>query len=126
MTGTFNPLLVLLSVIVAIFASYTALNLVGRVSVSSGAVRRTWLWGGAISMGIGIWSMHFVGMLALHLPVAVAYDVVLWLLSVAIAIVASLVALTVAGRPVVSTGALLAAAGVMGVAIAGMHYTGMA
>ena len=75
MTGTYEPSLVALSILIAICASYTALTLAGRVSVARGRARLAWLLGGSVAMGSGIWSMHFVAMLAFHLPVAISYDV---------------------------------------------------
>src|SRR6266508_4224631 len=64
----YSPLLVILSVLIASAASYTALDLAGRVTASRGRERLAWLAGGSLAMGVGIWSMHFVGMLAFHLP----------------------------------------------------------
>src|SRR5437667_8697848 len=63
MTGSYDYLQVVLSVVIAISASYAALDLGGRVTAASGWVRRAWLIGGATAMGFGIWSMHFTGML---------------------------------------------------------------
>ena len=77
-------------------------------------------------MGLGIWSMHFVGMLAFHLPVPIWYDIPLMLLSVLVAIAASLLALIIVTRPRVTLATLIPGGIVMGVAIAGMHYIGMA
>jgi NO-binding membrane sensor protein with MHYT domain len=65
MPGTYDLRLVALSYLVAVFASYTALDLAGRVTSSRGRARTVWLLGGALSLGIGIWSMHFIGMLAM-------------------------------------------------------------
>src|SRR6185295_7996749 len=127
LTGSYSPLLVFLSVVVASAASYTALDLAGRLSSVSGRVRLGWLLGGSLALGVGIWSMHFVGMLAFHLPIPVTYGVGLVLLSVLVAIAASGLALFVVGRPgTVGLGALTVAALCMGPAIAGMHYIGMA
>ncbi|MBR7518251.1 hypothetical protein KC217_21525, partial [Mycobacterium tuberculosis] len=77
LASSYNPLLVLLSLFVAILASYTALDMAGRVVTAQGQGRAAlwWLIGGASAMGLGIWSMHFVGMLALNLPIPVGYDV---------------------------------------------------
>lgn len=70
LVGTYNPSLVLVSLGVAILASYTALGMANRVRAASGLpTARYWLGGGALAMGIGIWSMHFVGMLAFNLPI---------------------------------------------------------
>lgn len=69
MTGSYDYRLVSLSVLIAICAAYTALDLAGRTTATRGRVRVAWLTGGAIAMGVGIWSMHYVGMLAFSLPV---------------------------------------------------------
>jgi len=86
LVGTYNPSLVLVSLGVAILASYTALGMANRVKASSGLpAAKFWLAGGAFAMGIGIWSMHFVGMLAFSLPIPMGYDLPLTVLSLAIA-----------------------------------------
>jgi PAS domain S-box-containing protein len=126
MHGSHDTPLVALSIFIAILASYTALALTGRVTVARGSARLSWLLGGSIAMGIGIWSMHFVAMLAFQLPVAIAYDVPRVALSLLAAIGAAALALVVASRPVLGTLELLGAATVMGGGIAAMHYTGMA
>src|SRR5687767_5711229 len=127
LTGVYNLPLVALSVAIAILASYTALDLAGRLTAATGRARVAWLLGGSAALGIGIWSMHFVGMLAFHLPIPVAYGYDLLLLSMLVAIAASCLALSVVSRPgAVSLGTLAVAALCMGPAIAGMHYLGMA
>ena len=127
LTGSYSPLLVFLSVVVASAASYTALNIAGRLSSFTRRARLGWLLGASLALGVGIWSMHFIGMLAYHLPIPVTYGVRLVLLSVLVAIAASGLALVVVGRPgTVGFGALTVAALCMGPAIAGMHYVGMA
>jgi PAS domain S-box-containing protein len=127
MTGSYSPLLVFLSVVVACVASYTALDLAGRLSSVTGRARLGWLLGGSLALGVGIWSMHFVGMLAFHLPIPVTYGVDLVLLSVLVAIAASGIALLMVSLPgTVRLGPLSLAALCMGLAIAGMHYIGMA
>ncbi|MEX2572159.1 MAG: MHYT domain-containing protein [Gemmatimonadota bacterium] len=126
MNGSHYLPLVAISFVVAILASYAALDLSGRVSEARGTSRRLWLLGGSIAMGVGIWSMHFIAMLSFHLPTPIRYDIPLLLTSVAIAVVASLLALTVVSRPAANLRNLLTAAPLMGAAIAGMHYTGMA
>lgn len=125
MTGAYNPELVALSVIVAIIASYTALELAGRVSQRQGRSAWIWLFGGAFSMGMGIWSMHFIGMLAFHLPIVMAYDVSITLMSMIIAIIVSCLALFMVRRPVMTGQNITAGATLMGVGISAMHYTGM-
>jgi NO-binding membrane sensor protein with MHYT domain/two-component sensor histidine kinase len=127
MVGTYDYLLVLLSVVVAIAASFVALDLAARVSASSQhRTRAYWLAAGALSMGGGIWSMHFIGMLAFRLPISVSYDIPITLASLLIAITASWFALWVAGRETLSPRRLAAAGFLMGFAIVSMHYVGMA
>jgi signal transduction histidine kinase len=119
--------LVLASIGVAILASYVALSLASRVSVArSRRASLCWLMGGAVSMGVGIWSMHFVGMLAASLPIPMAYDVGWTLLSLAIAVVISGFALFFVNRDTLGLRRLAVGGVVMGVGIASMHYTGMA
>src|SRR5260370_21794916 len=89
-----NYTLVALSVLIAMFASYAALDLAGRVTAAGGWIRAVWLLGGAGAMGTGIWSMHYIGMLACILPVPVAYHWPTVLLSLFAAILASSIALS--------------------------------
>ena len=114
------------SVFIAIVASYVALDLAGRVTNAGGRVRLAWLSGGAIAMGIGIWAMHFKGMLAFHLPVPVEYHWPTVLASLLVAVLASAVALYVASRREMGPVAALSGSIFMGAGIAGMHYIGMA
>jgi len=125
MRGSYDYRLVALSVIIAILASYAALDLAGRVTSAQGKARFLWLNGGAIAMGFGIWSMHYIGMLAFRLPTAVQYDWPMVLASLLSAILASVVALYVVSQQ--RMGHLRAVAGsmVMGAGIAAMHYIGM-
>jgi diguanylate cyclase (GGDEF)-like protein len=125
MTGIYNPWLVCLSVFVAILVSYTALNLAIRVSSANRRSARLWLAGGAIAMGGGIWSMHFIGMLAFSLPVPLAYDVTITVGSLVIAIAISGFALWIASRSRNTLSELAASAVVMGLGISAMHYSGM-
>ena len=124
--GSYNYALVALSVLIAMFASYAALDLAGRVTAAGGWTRAVWLLGGAGAMGTGIWSMHYIGMLAFILPVPVAYHWPTVLLSLFAAILASVIALYVVSRQ--KMGAFRAVAGsvLMGAGIASMHYIGMA
>jgi NO-binding membrane sensor protein with MHYT domain/CheY-like chemotaxis protein len=118
--------LVLVSLAVAILASYTALTLALRIRVATRQAAPAWLLGGGFVMGTGIWAMHFVGMLALTLPVEIAYDVGVTLFSLLIAIVVSTFALHIASRQQVGRWALVVAGIAMGVGICAMHYVGMA
>ncbi|MEA3088962.1 MAG: diguanylate cyclase [Caballeronia sp.] len=126
MTGVYNPLLVCLSLMVAFLASYTAVELSGGLNALASAKRRPlWLVGGAMSMGLGIWSMHFIGMLAFSLPIAVGYDFSITAASLLLAISVSLIALATASRGALSRRRLCAAGTIMGIGVAGMHFTGM-
>ncbi|PYV91612.1 MAG: hypothetical protein DMG90_06520 [Acidobacteria bacterium] len=75
MNGTYDPRLVALSIAIAVASSYAALDLAGRVRVHRASARWFWIAGGDSAMGLGIWAMHYVGMLAFHLPVPVLYHV---------------------------------------------------
>ena len=125
MIVTYNLFLVVISILVAVVASYAALDLANRVTAATGVARRVWLAGGAAVMGIGIWSMHFLGMLAFEMPMPVSYDVPITLLSMVFAIAASGVALFIVSRQTMGTPQLLAGGGFMAVGILGMHYIGM-
>ncbi|MGO0062887.1 sensor histidine kinase [Brevibacillus fluminis] len=124
--GSYDWVLVVFSYVVAVVSSYTVLDLVGRISTSSGTSRLNWLLFGAIAMGMGIWSMHFVGMLAFTLPVPIPYDLPIVTLSVLIAIIASFIALYVVGREQVTLLQLLGGGMLLASGITAMHYTGMA
>jgi NO-binding membrane sensor protein with MHYT domain/two-component sensor histidine kinase len=127
LNGTYNPWLVLLSVIVAINASFVALDVASRIVASKGrGAEWYWLAGGAVSMGAGIWSMHFIGMLAFRLPIALSYDVALTLLSLLAAVLASGVALFIASRLTLKRSVLLVTGLLMSTGIVSMHYIGMA
>jgi len=124
--GSYNYALVALSVLIAMFASYAALDLAGRVTAAGGWTRAVWLLGGAGAMGTGIWSMHYIGMLAFILPVPVAYHGPTVLLSLSAAILASVIALYVVSRQKMGASRAVAGSVLMGAGIASMHYIGMA
>ncbi len=123
--GYYNIPLVILSVVIAVFAEYAALALAGRMTLATGAVRYAWLGGGALAMGIGIWSMHYTGMEAFQLPVPVRYDWPTVLLSMVAAVLASAVTLFVVGRKTLTLTATIVGSMLMGSGIASMHYLGM-
>lgn len=127
MSGTYNEVLVLFSLLVAILASYTALDMASRVTTTRGtAAARWWLAGGAMAMGLGIWSMHFVGMLAFDLPIPLGYDLAITLYSMLAALGVSAFALWLVSRPDLPRRLLCVGAVLMGAGIALMHYIGMA
>jgi two-component system cell cycle sensor histidine kinase/response regulator CckA len=125
LTGSYDLRLVELSVVIAMCASYAALDLAGRVTAAKSFARTIWLMGGATAMGLGIWSMHYIGMLAFKLPVPVEYDWPTVVLSLLAAILASSVALFVVSRKKMGAWRALAGSIPMGVGIAAMHYSGM-
>jgi PAS domain S-box-containing protein len=124
--GSHDYALVALSVLIAMFASYAALDLAGRVTAAGGWTRAAWLLGGAGAMGTGIWSMHYIGMLAFILPIPVAYHWPTVLLSLFTAILASVIALYVVSRQKMGASRAVAGSVLMGAGIASMHYIGMA
>ncbi|GGA71491.1 bifunctional diguanylate cyclase/phosphodiesterase [Edaphobacter acidisoli] len=127
MQGSYNYYLVALSLLVAMFASYTALDLAGRIGSLHGSRKRFfWLCGGAVAMGMGIWSMHFIGMLAFRMPIQLGYDAPITICSMLIAIVVSGFALFVVTRDELSRTRLAIGGVIMGLGVAAMHYTGMA
>src|SRR6202051_3343827 len=124
--GSYNYGLVALSVLIAMFASYAALDLAGRVTAARGWTRAVWLLCGAGALGTGIWSMHYIGMLAFILPIPVAYHWPTVLLSLLAAILASAIALYEVSRQKMGASRAVAGSVLMGAGIASMHYIGMA
>jgi diguanylate cyclase (GGDEF)-like protein/PAS domain S-box-containing protein len=125
-SATYDPSLVAISVVIAIFASYAALDLGGRITVAQNKARIFWITGGAISMGLGIWAMHYVGMLAFHMRMQTLYHVPTVVYSLLAAIVASAIALVTVGRRRMETWQVIVSGVFMGIGIASMHYIGMA
>jgi two-component system sensor histidine kinase/response regulator len=125
MQATYNSWLVALSVAVAILVSYTALSLAARVAAVQGRLARVWLLGGAVAMGIGIWSMHFIGMLAFSLPIALRYDVATTVGTLGVAILTSGCAIGIAGGTDLGLRRQAGGALLMGCGIFIMHYGGM-
>ncbi|MFK7607822.1 MULTISPECIES: EAL domain-containing protein [unclassified Pseudomonas] len=125
-SASYSPALVFISLCVAILASYTALDLTGRIATARGRNVYLWIGGGALAMGFGVWSMHFIGMLALELPITLGYDLGLTLWSLLVAILSSGFALWVVSQPRLPFLQLLLGALIMGAGISAMHYSGMA
>jgi PAS domain S-box-containing protein len=126
--GTYNLGLVATSVAIAILAAFVALSISSRiVAAKTQRARYAWASAGAISMGGGIWSMHFVGMLAFSLPCGIAYEPVGTVLSTIPGMLASGAALGAISKPEGSgLSRRLVSAILMGVGIGAMHYSGMA
>jgi NO-binding membrane sensor protein with MHYT domain/two-component sensor histidine kinase len=114
-----------LSLTIAVIASAVSLDVAARIPGTTGWVRGAWISAAGVAMGGGIWAMHFIGMLALSLPVSISYDIPITLMSLALAIAATAAAFLIVSEP----GHRLLRLGVgglfMGAGVAGMHYTGM-
>ena len=126
LTGTYSPTLVFISLCVAILASYTALDLSGRIATAQGRAVHLWTLGGALAMGVGVWSMHFIGMLAFQLPIDLGYDISITALSLLIAVLSCGFALWLVNQSTLGAWQLGIGALIMGAGISAMHYTGMA
>jgi diguanylate cyclase len=122
----YEPRLIALSFLVAITASYVALSAAERLAENRGRGRFLWVAGGAIALGTGVWSMHFIGMLAFRLPIGVRYDLPTVVVSLLLAIVASAIALLVVGGRALTVRRFLLGGLVIGAGICSMHYVGMA
>jgi NO-binding membrane sensor protein with MHYT domain/two-component sensor histidine kinase len=127
--GSYDLRLVILSYMVAVFASYIALDLTGRLRDidNTRTENLSWLIGGSIAMGAGIWSMHFIGMLSFNIPgMTLKYDTFWTVVSLIVAVMASGFALFLLKSSVYNLVHLVAGGVILGLAIASMHYTGMA
>lgn len=125
--ANYDWLLVLFSVLVAIFASYAALVVAQHVAeCGDRKQRRYWIAIGGVAMGAGIWTMHFTGMLALTLPCGTRYEPILTMLSMVPGILASMLALSIISRPSVSKIQLALGGLLLGAGIGVLHYSGMA
>jgi PAS domain S-box-containing protein len=124
-SGHHDPALVVISVVIAIFAAYTALDLASRVRLGEGWPAHAWLLAAAVAMGGGIWSMHFVAMLAFSLAMPMVYDLGLTVLSLIVAIAVTGIAFLVVNRLRSRRSGIVAAGAFMGLGIVAMHYTGM-
>ena len=126
LTGTHDPVLVVVSISIGVIAAYTAFDLVGRIRAAQGSTAWGWLLAGALSLGSGIWAMHFVGMLAFDLPIEMGYRVDLTAVSWLLAVLGSVLGLRVATAPKLLKRHHLGGTVFISTAIVGMHYTGMA
>jgi PAS domain S-box-containing protein len=125
--GTYDHTLVALSVVIAAVASYTALDLAGRIQAARGWSRHAWLVSSAAAMGGGIWSMHFIAMLAFSMPdMEVHYDLGLTVLSLVVPIVVTGIGFHLVGNRSGGIPLLAFSGGLMGLGIVAMHYIGMA
>ncbi|TPV23245.1 putative bifunctional diguanylate cyclase/phosphodiesterase [Pantoea anthophila] len=123
---SYDSFIVIVSILVAMLASFTALDMAGRVVHSTGKVALVWLFGGGFSMGIGIWAMHFIGMLSMNMDMVMSYNASLTALSAAIAVCASIFALWLVCHSDLPWPRLAGGALILGSGVVAMHYTGMA
>lgn len=126
MTIFWSTSLIALSVMVAVIGCFATLAHAERLRQAQGRTAIVWMIVGGITLGMAIWSMHFIGMLAFHLAAPLSYDLALTLISALPAIAAALLGFYVLSVPVVSQGRIFLAALLMGAGISTMHYTGMA
>ena len=126
MPSGYDSATVLLPILLAVAASYVGLDLAKRMRTADRGLALWWCLGGSVALGTGIWAMHFIGMLAFHLPVDTGYHPVPTALSWLAAIAVSLLALAAASRPQLGWWGLATCATVMGAGICAMHYIGMA
>ena len=123
---TYDFRLVALSVAIAVFGSYIALDLAGQILTAQGWSRKLWLWGGAIALGLSIWAMHFIGMLAYSLPIPITYNFAVVVIAMAVSIAGSGAGLFVVSRQQpLGTIPLLSGALFVGLGIVGLHLTAM-
>ncbi len=125
MNTAYDPILVTLSWVVAIVAAYAAVGIAHRLKRTTGRERQIWQFGGAAAFGFGVWAMHFIGMTALKMPILVAYDPAITILSVVFAFFAGWIAIGVIGQENVKMQQILLGGTLLGAGIGAMHYTGM-
>ncbi|PIG94214.1 EAL domain-containing protein [Gloeocapsopsis sp. IPPAS B-1203] len=125
LSATYDLRLVVLSLVVAIISSYTALDMAGQVPVTQGTARKLWLSGSAIALGISIWVMHFIAMLAYELPIPITYDIPTTLLSLLVAIAFCGIGLSTASQRPLRWLPLLTGGIFVGLGIITMHFTAM-
>ena len=124
---SWDPVLIAISYLVAFIASFVALDSAGKIPLSSRKAALFWRIAGGVTLGIGIWSMHFIGMLSMQMPMMMSYDLWLTLASLGVAVVASATALNiaVAGKKL-SPFRLIFATAILSAGVVSMHYIGMA
>ena len=125
MLVTYDPILVILSVVLGMLGAYTCFELTAKVINQGLATHKGLLVGAAFAIGGGIWSMHFVGMLALRLPISIQYDILLTLISALVGILMTGIALLLLTSARINTFNLILPGVIMGCGISSMHYIGM-
>ncbi|AUC62143.1 diguanylate cyclase/phosphodiesterase with PAS/PAC sensor(s) [Cyanobacterium sp. HL-69] len=126
MNVTYDIPLVILSAIIAVGAGYFTIEMSQEVTLNKGLERWSWLLISAVTMGMGIWGMHFIAMTAFSIEPKISYDFLIVLVSLFAAVVGCIQGLYIITQPLVTNKTIVAGAITMGAAIAGMHYIGMA
>ena len=121
----YDPFLVFLSIAAAMLGTYTAIIILAKARATQHIAYKTRVASGSLALGVGIWSMHFIGLLAIQLPIPVSYAFLPTLLSSLVAVVLTGLALYAATSGVLSKYGRLAGALLMGLGISAMHYIGM-
>ncbi|TGK14935.1 MHYT domain-containing protein [Leptospira kmetyi] len=125
--STYDPILIVLSILVSIFSSFIALQMIGQSSPDSSRTGKLLiLFAASLALGCGVWAMHFIGMLSFQLCVSVSYDKTLTIVSMFPSFIASMIALAYVGRPKIHWVELVVGGVLVGSGIGSMHYTGMA
>ena len=127
LTGVYNFNLVPLSLLMSIVGAYVALEIASKIARSQAVENRSvWLWGGALALGLGAWSMHFVGMNAFELSEPIMYDFWVTLFSLVPVVLASRLAMSIISAREQSFVTMLSGGVLFGAGIGVMHYVGMA
>lgn len=125
MSGGYDARLVVLSVLVATLASYTAFDVVSRMGARRSWRAYGWLLAGSLALGTGVWASHFVAMIAFELPVDLGYDLATIVSAWVIAVLASAIALNASTRVGHPLRRVLAGGATLTLGITSMHYAGM-
>ncbi len=124
--GEYSIPMVVLSILLSIMASYVTLEISRKISVTEDIINKSvWLWSGAAVLGAGVWAMHFIGMMAFVLPIPVAYDIPITLVSIIPVILACYLALWITSRQTINLLSIIFGGLFFGAGIGAMHYIGM-
>ncbi len=125
-SASYNPILLALSFVMAVLGSFTALQLAIRIPVANKRSLMFWTFSSGLALGGGgIWSMHFIGMLAMNMPFAMHFDIAMTFASLVIAITFVSLGLVIAGKDLLGETSLILGGGIAGLGVASMHYLGM-
>jgi signal transduction histidine kinase len=118
--------LIVLSILIAVIGSYTALDISEQIAITQGSARRWWLLGSGLTLGLTIWAMHFTAILSHKLPIPIGYNFKIVLLSMLLTILASgLGFFVISNQPLIGWLTLLAGSVLIGSGIIGMHFVAM-